>query len=603
MRFLLTITLVVLLICSARVALGLPFFDSLPKYTIDIDKNDNKMLVQWLQDELNKLRKTSSVLKAYTDPKDIARYERGTLQKLLRSRGYYNAQVHESLEAGKIYYRISPGQIYRIKAISVFMPDHLQQGFSGVKSKIGDPLDAKKVISDIAAIKKYLNTHACLFTIDVKYEATIINNEYSARLVYRVPPSPEVNLGKLRLEGLTTVDKDYLRNKLKLKPGDCFNRNKIDIARLNLLQTNLVAVDKVNISAPYHGVVDITFMLKERKHRTISWGIGFTSDEGAGVSAGWEHRNIFHHGEKLKIETKLYNLNQSLKSELSIPNFFRDDQSFTTTAEISKEERESYDSRAATIDGTISRSLSKHRIASIGSELKFSTIKEEKSTEENLIETNSPDENFQLLSFPLGFKIDTTDKLLDARRGATAAIEVNPYFNLSKKNTNFVKNTLVLTGYLTAAKLRYTPTLAVRVKVGVISGINTEDIPADERFYAGGAGSVRGYGYQDLGPTRRTAGSSTSLEVIGGRALSELSLEGRFRFTKNWGGVIFLDGGNAYADPIPRFDSTLRWGAGIGIRYITSFAPLRLDLAMPLERRTEFDDPKVHIYVSLGQAF
>jgi translocation and assembly module TamA len=65
--------------------------------------------------------------------------------------------------------------------------------------------------------------------------------------------------------------------------------------------------------------------------------------------------------------------------------------------------------------------------------------------------------------------------------------------------------------------------------------------------------------------------------------------------------VLFVDGGNAYADPSPDF-SDLFWGAGVGVRYFTSFAPLRLDLAFPLDRREGLDDG-LQVYVSLGQAF
>ncbi|WP_428818717.1 autotransporter assembly complex protein TamA [Microbulbifer sp. MCCC 1A16149] len=574
---------------------ALPFFDNLPKFKIRV--SEDRELQDWLKDQVKEQRKSSSVLKAYEDPLDVARYERGTLEKLLRSRGYYDGRVRQSVTDGEILYRVVPGPLYRIKSLEVNMPPHLKSGFPGVGLREGEPLEAEKVTEGVKRIENYLAENACLLNVDVDYQATVIHSEHAARLEYRVAQSPEVNIGQVYVEGVTTVDEDFLRKRLKLEPGDCFSRGKMDAAKLRLLRTNLIAGVNAEVSEPSAGIVDITFLVIERKHRTIRLGVGYTSDEGAGVSAGWEHRNILGRGEKIEVETRVNEVKQSLKTELLVPRFFRDDQDFSAKAEASNEERDSYEARSVTIGGIISRRHTKHRTFSVGSELKFSKVQEE----------GEQSENYNLLSFPLGLKIDTTDNLLDAHKGATVALEVKPYFDLRGSGTRFVKNTLVATGYLTAEETRFDPTLAVRIKAGVISGIDNLDIPADERFYAGGGGSVRGYAYQALGPRRLIPSTvpgepPTLSDPIGGRALSEVSFEGRFRFTETWGGVLFLDGGNAYADPQPSFND-LYWGVGLGVRYMTSFAPLRFDIAFPLDRRDDLDDSSYQIYVSLGQAF
>ena len=144
------------------------------------------------------------------------------------------------------------------------------------------------------------------------------------------------------------------------------------------------------------------------------------------------------------------------------------------------------------------------------------------------------------------------------------------------------------------------PTLALRAATGTITGADLTAIPAAHRFYVGGGGSVRGYAYQ-------TAGELTDSEPDGGLAFGETSLELRLRLTQNWGFVLFTDGGYAYPGETPRFGENFLWGAGFGIRYLTSFAPLRLDVATPLDKRTnsqgEVIDDSVQIYISLGQAF
>jgi translocation and assembly module TamA len=120
-------------------------------------------------------------------------------------------------------------------------------------------------------------------------------------------------------------------------------------------------------------------------------------------------------------------------------------------------------------------------------------------------------------------------------------------------------------------------------------------VPANVRFYTGGGGSVRGYSYQSLGPL-------TDKEPDGGLSFTELSIESRFRWDQHWGGVIFLDGGFSYEDNIPQFGRDLRWSTGVGLRYFTSFAPIRIDIALPLNKREDIDD-SYKLYISIGQAF
>lgn len=581
------------LVLPAQRLEAIPFFDQLPDFKVRVE--GDRELRDWLREELEKLRKGSSVLKSYEDPRDVARYEQGNLQKLLRSRGYYDASIRHSVTDGTITYRINPGPQYLIKSLSIDMPARLRQGFSGLPIAVGDPLEADKVLGGVKAIEDFLMENACLLNVDVSYQATIIRSEARARLVYRVAPSPEVSVGEVRIDGVTTIDEAFLRDKLQISPGDCFSRRALDAARLKLLRTNLISSVNSEVSEPYAGQVDVTFVLKERRHRTLRLGVGYYSSEGAGVSAGWEHRNIFQRGEKIEIESKINPVQQTLKAELTVPRFIREDQNLAGKVELSNEERDSYSAESLTVGATVFRTLSKNRTASVGSELKFSQVEEEE-------ETGS--ENYQLLSFPLGLKLDTTDNLLDARRGATAAFELKPYVDVGDTDTRFLKTTVVLTGYKTAGEMRFEPTLSLRLKAGVISGLNNFELPADERFYAGGGGSVRGYAFQSLGPrplVEEPDGTFKLGDAIGGRALSEISLEGRLRFSDTWGGVLFVDGGNAYADPSPNF-SDLFWGAGIGVRYITSFAPLRLDVAFPLDKRDDLDDD-FQVYVSLGQAF
>ena len=135
--------------------------------------------------------------------------------------------------------------------------------------------------------------------------------------------------------------------------------------------------------------------------------------------------------------------------------------------------------------------------------------------------------------------------------------------------------------------------IAGRVRLGTILGAPADAIAPSRRFYAGGGGSVRGYGYQAIGPR------DIANDPDGGRSLAEFALEARVR-VGNFGVVPFLDGGNIYNRVYPDF-SGFRYGAGIGARYYSNFGPIRIDVGTPLNRQK--GDSRVTVFVSLGQAF
>ena len=142
------------------------------------------------------------------------------------------------------------------------------------------------------------------------------------------------------------------------------------------------------------------------------------------------------------------------------------------------------------------------------------------------------------------------------------------------------------------AKARFVA--AGRVRAGTLLGASAEQVPAESRFYAGGGGSVRGYGFQTIGPF------DDSDIPLGGRSLLDASLEGRYRYNDTFGVVGFVDAGNVSDAQYPQFDN-LRIGAGAGLRYMTPAGPLRFDAAIPLNPSDR--DDKFQLYISIGQAF
>jgi translocation and assembly module TamA len=136
--------------------------------------------------------------------------------------------------------------------------------------------------------------------------------------------------------------------------------------------------------------------------------------------------------------------------------------------------------------------------------------------------------------------------------------------------------------------------VALRGLVGQISGVGVFGLPPDQRFYAGGSGTVRGYRYQSIGPR------FPSNRPTGGTAISAGTVEFRQRILGNYGVVGFIDAGQVSDDGKP-FTSQWRVGAGAGFRYYTPIGPIRLDVAVPLNKQSGGDS--FELYIGIGQAF
>ena len=202
---------------------------------------------------------------------------------------------------------------------------------------------------------------------------------------------------------------------------------------------------------------------------------------------------------------------------------------------------------------------------------------------------------FFIGALPGTLSYDGSNDLLDPTEGYRLSGRFSP--ELSLQGSVFGYSRLQLDGSF------YQPvservTIAGRSRLGTIFGAARDRIAPSRRFYAGGGGSVRGYGYQDLGPR-----DPVFNDPIGGRSLAEFALEARVRVNMlgdKIGIVPFIDAGNISTSSLPDFGD-LRFGAGIGIRYHTNFGPIRVDLGTPLNPQE--GDSRIAVYVSLGQAF
>jgi translocation and assembly module TamA len=340
---------------------------------------------------------------------------------------------------------------------------------------------------------------------------------------------------------------------------------------------------------PAATVVDLVVTMTPAPMRTLAGQVGFSTTDGFRVEASWQHRNLIRPQGAVTLRGVVGTDEQRLSADLRRSNWKRRDRTLGARIAASREDRDAFFARTFELGAHIERETNliwqKTWVYSLGAELLVS-----QERDRSRIVGGGGLETFYIAAAPLLLTYDGSDDLLDPSTGFRLTGRLSPELAFSGDTYTYIRAQIDGSGYL---QLGEKFVLAARARLGTILGAERRNIAPTRRFYAGGGGSVRGYGFQGVGP--RDADN----DPLGGRSITELSIEGRYRFGQ-FGIVPFIDAGQVYTTTYPKFYD-LRFGAGIGARYYTNFGPIRIDVATPIDPRK--GDPRVGVYVSIGQAF
>ena len=478
----------------------------------------------------------------------------------------------------------------------------------------GQPAVAASVLAGGARLLTALQEQGYAFAqVDppVAYEAA---DAPVLDLSFHVTVGAKVRIGDIHIEGLKRVHESLVRRRLLLHSGDLYRPSVIEASRRDLLGMNIFGQVSVLVGskADESGGVPITFKLRERLRHAISVSAAYSSDLGGSGGVTWTDRNLFGNAEQLSVAATLTNLGGSDTTgtgydtgvKYLIPDFLHRDQSLLFAVQAIKQQLQAYDQKAQTASVTLSRKLSSVWTVSAGLSTTDETILQVINT--SPVPPFTPDPaatfNYTLIAMPFKVIYDSTNlptPLEDPRHGFRASLSLTPTLAIGHPNATFLISTLTVSTYFDLNNLLpIAPgrsVLAARGLAGVAEGAGELSLPPDQRFYAGGTSTIRGYGYQLVGPMFPHTDNPT-----GGTAITTGGLEFRQRLYTNWGVVAFVDAGQVSASLKPLPDD-IRVGTGAGMRYYTPIGPIRFDIAVPVGRRQGEDS--FEVYVGLGQAF
>ncbi len=407
---------------------------------------------------------------------------------------------------------------------------------------------------------------------------------------------PVASYGQTAVEGAKDVDSGFIAYMAGLKPGEPYDPKDLKNARDRLIGLdvfNSVVVQEAD-GLNADGSLPVGVTVSERKHRYFGVGATYSSTEGGGIEGYWGHRNLFGHAEKLRIHGSisrigetgdLGQLNYNAGIMFEKPGVLGPPSKFMSSLEWASEHTDAYDSFSVDGRAGVTREIDPRQTVSGEVRATWSHVTNDP------LGTPTMDRHL-LVSIPLEYVYDSRNDKLNPTNGWRALAHAEPTHDLLT-GASFLKMNGEASAYLAFDK-QGKFVLAGRVAAGSIVGASLASIPADRRFYAGGGGSVRGYAYQGVGP------EDASGQPTGGRSFAESSVEMRIAVNDKFGIVPFIDAGTVSQELVPDF-SDVRVGAGLGLRYLTGFGPLRVDVGFPLNPRP--GDPKFGLYAGIGQAF
>ncbi|CAH0353390.1 MAG: BamA/TamA family outer membrane protein [Sphingobium sp.] len=538
-----------------------------------------------------------------------AREDEALALRLLRSAGYYDGTALSSLEqsasadggpanrALKAVVTVVPGKQYTLGEIVITAqpttPPNLIR--DNLPLKTGDPIETVRVEAAEANVSLTLPQNGYPFVKlgerDIVLDGVTLTGDYTLP----VDTGPRSTFRTITTSGKQAFDAEHIGVIARFDQGDLYDSRKVDDLRRALVATSLfssVSVEPVRtgqIAPDGTEYVDMQVEQDAGPARTLAGDAGYGTGQGFRAEASWTHRNLFPPEGALIGNVIAGTQEQGVSGTFRRSNAGRRDRTVQASIGINRQDYAAYEAFTATVAGSISRVstpiFQKRWTWSYGFEILASN-----ETTLNLDTGDSKRLTYFIGALPGQLGYDRSDDLLNPTKGFRVNLRISPEASLQGGVSPYARASLDVSGYYPVSD---SLVIAGRTRVGTIAGAARDDIAPSRRLYAGGGGSVRGFGFQQLGP------KDANNDPIGGRSVNEFALEARYRFG-NFGIVPFVDAGQVYEGSTPSF-SNIRFGAGIGGRFYTNFGPFRADIAMPLNRQP--GESKVAIYIGIGQAF
>ncbi|MFL1464295.1 autotransporter assembly complex family protein [Roseococcus sp. DSY-14] len=551
--------------------------------------------------------------RAPTDLPGILARARGDLERLraaLDSEGYF-AGAAEVRVAGQdpaavrfvpppddgtpipVTIRATPGPRYRITRVAAPGAEGRPEA-AALQDLVGEPARGANVVSAQQQLIERLLASGHPFAAVSARDVLVDHDRQAMEITLDTAPGPFATFANSTVSGTQRVDPGFLRRftdrRLADRPYDParLSRARADVTALGVFDS--VRLDTGEALDP-DGRLPVQLTVTERLRRAIGVNAAYETRFGATLGGFFEHRNLFGQAERLRIEAAATRLGAReanrfgyrIGPTLRVPALFGGAYGFAGSLFLLRERQDqSFDRDAVTGSFLLERRLNDRLVISTGPVFEVGRSGPARG---ELVAN-------QVLGWQVQARWDSTDSLLNPRRGFRVTGTATPSYTFREGNPYLLLRATASTYFDVSGDGR--SIVAVRGGYGNLLGVQAQDVPFSQRFFAGGGGSVRGYDFQSISPR-----DPRTRAKVGGSSLAEASAEWRQRIGANWGAVGFVDAGRVGG--AAGGDAAWRLGVGVGVRYYTALGPFRADVALPLVRQQ--GSQGYGLYLGLGHAF
>ncbi len=467
-----------------------------------------------------------------------------------------------------------------------------------LKLSAGQPAEAAPVVATELRLVNTLQAQGYPDAKALPRTAIVDHATKNMNVTYNLETGRRTRFGQIEQTGTAYLRKSFPKMIAPFEAGEIYSAKKIN--RLAARVTGTGVFDSAVATLAEDGTENadgtitrnVILNVEQGAINTVSGEVGYSTSDGSGLDITYERRNFIGFAQTLELNARVKTNEIGAGIAYNIPYAWREDRELDLAADVARLDTEAFEGERALANALVTQRFSRKFRLGLGLGLEASRFDQEG------VETTA------YLVEGLGRAVyDTRDNLLNPVKGVSVEGAIIPTYNFGDEDGTFT--TLTLDGS-TYKRVSEKIVLAGRVGTGTILSKDFQTVPRNRRLYAGGGGSVRGYAFQSISPLEVTTsvnadGETVSeTELIGGRSLVEGSAEIRYKGQGPIGYVGFVDAGSVSRPQVSGLDD-IRVGAGVGVRYYTAFAPLRADIAIPLNPKP--GDADFQIYISIGQAF